>query len=107
MREIKIIDHARQRFAVVLNNRRVTFEVWYSRYTNRWSFDLMIDNGPILQGRRIVLGVDLLRPFNFGVGAVFALADLEGAEPGRDELPRGAVRLYHATQEEIDAAVAA
>lgn len=107
MIEFRILDEPRQKFSVLLNRRRVTFELWYSITSKRWSMDLAIDGAPVLHGRRIVTGVDLLAPFNLGIGILFAFPEVAGAAPDREALPLGIVRLYHITQEEIDASVAA
>jgi hypothetical protein len=100
----KIIDAADQQFGTIINNRRVTIRLRWNLTSGRWSFDLSIDDLPVLTGRRVVCGIDLLSAFNFGIGAIFALPAVPTALPGRSELPAGDVRLYHATQEEIDAA---
>lgn len=94
--ELPITDAARQRFSTTLNGRSCQFDVTYNPTTGRWSFDLTIDRTPVLHGRRIVLGVDLVGAFNFGIGKVFAVAWQAGALPGRTELPSGAVRLFNA-----------
>lgn len=107
MIQFRILDEPRQKFSVLLNRRRVTFEIWYSLVSDRWSMDLSIDGAPVLHGRRIVEGVDLLKPFSFGIGILFAWPEVEGAVPDRAGLPLGYVRLYHTTQEEVDATVAA
>lgn len=107
MIEFRILDEPRQKFSVLLNRRRVTFELWYSLTTDRWSFDLAIDGATVLNGRRIVTGVDLLAPFNLGIGILFAAPEAAGTVPNRSALPLGTVKLYHTTQEEVDAAVAA
>ena len=106
MIEFRIVDEPKQKFSLLLSGRRVTFLLWYSRVTDRWSFDLSLDNGPVIRGRRIVTGVDLLAPFGLGIGVLFAFSET-GEEPTRENLPLGIVKLYHTTQEEIDAAVAA
>ena len=106
MIQIKVLDAPKQKFSVLLERRRVTFELWYNVTTDRWTMDLSIDGAPVLQGRRIVTGVDLIAPFNFSIGALFALAEASGDVPDRDALPQGTVKLYHATQEEIDASMA-
>lgn len=103
MMVFNIIDAADQQFGTIINNQRVTIRLRWNLSSERWSFDLAIDDLPVLTGRRIVCGIDLLSPFNFGIGAIFALPAVPGAEPGREELPAGDVRLYHATQAEIDA----
>lgn len=105
MIEFKITTAPKQKFSVVLQGRRVTFVLWYNPRSDRWSFDLALDDEPILHGRRIVTGVDLLKPFNLGLGALIAYSE-KGLEPNRDNLPNGTVKLYHATQEEINAALA-
>lgn len=107
MIQFRILDEPRQKFSVLLNRRRVTFELWYSLTSDRWSMDLAIDGAPVVHGRRIVTGVDLLAPFNLGIGILFAAPEVRGAVPDRRSLPLGEVRLYHTTQEEIDASVAA
>lgn len=106
MIEFKILDEPRQRFSVILNFRRVTFDLWYNPTSDRWSFDMALDGEPVLSGRRIVTGVDLIAPFHFDIGSIFAYSPL-GLDPDRNNLPQGLVKLYYATQEEIDAAVAA
>lgn len=107
MIQFRILDEPRQKFSVLLNRRRVTFEIWYSLTSDRWSFDLSVDGAPVLHGRRIVTGVDLLAPFNLGIGILFALPVTPGAVPNRAGLPLGEVRLYHTTREEVDASMAA
>lgn len=103
MIRFKVIDAADQQFAVILNNRRVTIRLWYNFSTDRWSFDLSIDDRPVIRGRRIVEGVDLLAAFpNIKLGKLFAHSPT-GAAPNRSNLPAGIVNLYHVTDEEVDA----
>ena len=105
MIQIEIIDEPKQKFSLILNSRRVTFELWYSVFNDRWSLDLSIDGDKVLHGRKIVTGIDLLEAFDFGIGVIFAWSNGNQA-PTRENLPLGLVRLYHTTREEIDAAVA-
>lgn len=96
MIEFSIIDAADQQFAASLNNRRVTLRLRFNTVDQRWSFDLAIDDTPVLFGRKIVTGVDLLAAFDFQVGLIFALPEKDDTtEPGRFELPNGLVKLYH------------
>jgi hypothetical protein len=90
-----IADEPDQQFATILNNRRVTLRLRYNVTTDRWSLDLSIDDLPVLTGRRIVCGVDLLEPFDFGIGMLVAAPIKAGAEPTRDDLPNGNVKLFH------------
>lgn len=101
MIEFSIIDEADQQFATVLDGRRVTIRLRYNLSVDRWNMDLSIDDLPVLIGRRVVTGIDLIAPFNFGIGAIFALAEKDGALPDRNNLPRGIVRLYHASEAEL------
>ena len=104
MLTFSITDSADQQFGSIIESRRVTIRLRWSVTSGRWSFDLAIDDLPVLHGRRVVTGIDLLAPFHFGIGALFALPTVAGAAPGRDELANGEVRLYQASREEIAAA---
>jgi hypothetical protein len=101
MIEIPVIDAADQQMAATLGGRRVTLRLRYNVNADRWTFDLSIDDVPVLTGRKIVTGIDLLAPFKFGIGLLFADDGGKGILPGRTELPRGLVRLYHASEAEI------
>lgn len=106
MIEFTVSDVSDQQFSTVINNQRVTIRLWYSNFNNRWSADISIDGEPVLHGRRIVTGSDLLASYDFGIGVIFANSE-KNHEPGRDQLPNGLVKIYHATQEEVNASVAA
>lgn len=107
MIQIDILDESKQKFSLILNNQRVTIQLWYSVSKDRWSFDLALDGEWVVTGRKIVMGVDLLAPFNLGIGILFCAPETPDAVPDRTGLPLGLVRLYHATEEERDAAVSA
>lgn len=81
--------------------------VYYNPTTDRWDFDLSIDDLPVVYGRRIVTGVDLLEPFDLGIGMLIAIPNVRGAVPDRSSLPDGRVRLYSLTQAEYEAERAA
>lgn len=106
MIELDILDESKQKFSLIVAERRVTIELWYSVAIDRWSFSLALDGDMVITGRKIVTGVDLLAPFNLGIGVLFAHSE-SGALPTRNALPLGLVKLYHATQEEVDAAISA
>ena len=91
----KIIDEADQSFGAILNGRRVSLRLRYSPTTDRWSLDLSIDDLPVLHGRRVVIGADLLEPFDFGIGEIWAVPVKPEYEPDRTSLPLGNVRLFH------------
>lgn len=96
MIEFKIINAADQQFSAILEDRRVTLRLRYNTVDDRWSLDLAIDDVPVLLGRKVVTGVDLLAAFNFQIGMIFALSETsDNVEPGRSQLPDGLVKLYH------------
>jgi len=101
MEVFRIIDAADQQFGTIINGRRVTIRLRYNPASERWSFDLAIDDQPVLVGRRIVTGVDLLAPFNFDLGVIVALAVTPNANPDRRALPAGTVKLFHASEAEL------
>lgn len=106
MNVFRITDHADQQFGTIINGRRVTIRLRYNQSNDRWSFDLSIDDQPVLHGRRIVTGVDLLAPFNLGLGMIVAAVVTPGAVPDRSALPAGEVRVYHLTEVEAEALAA-
>lgn len=107
MIQFKISHNADQKFALVMNNHRVSFRFWYNPTIDRWSFDLARDDIPVLTGRRVVTGVDLIDPFNLDIGKLFAVEVVPNSKPDREGLPNGSVRLYQVTQGEYDAAIPA
>lgn len=106
MNVITVSNHPDQQFGTIINGRRVTIRLRYNQSNDRWSFDLSIDDAPVLHGRRIVTGVDLLAPFNLGLGMIVAAVVTPGAVPDRDALPAGEVRIYHLTDAEAEALAA-
>lgn len=96
MRRITVRDVPDQQFGLIVGGRRVTMRLRHNALLDRWTFDLAIDDAWVLYGRRIVPGVDLLKPFDFGIGRLFAWREDTNVEPNRRNLPAGAVELYHA-----------
>ncbi len=100
--EFKIIDAADQQFSAVLGRKRTTIRIRYNPSNNRWSLNVSIDDKPVLHGRKIVTGINLMAPFDFDVGLIFAGPEREDfyPEPGRTELIGGIVKLCHMTEED-------
>jgi len=104
MIRIPVIEAPRQVLSMVLNTRRCTIGLNYNTLASRWMLDLSIDAVPVLAGRRVVTGVDLLAPFEFGIGLIIAGGyDAPDTEPNYQALTAGTVRLYHITQDEAAA----
>lgn len=104
MIEFNLSDDTDQKFSTTLNGQRVSIRIRYNPTNDRWSFDLSLDGNAVLHGRKIIPGTDLLKAYNFGIGAMFAFSD-KGSIPNRDNLPLGLVKLYHTTEDEINAAI--
>jgi len=105
MIRMKIIDAADQKYSTIINNRRVTIRLRFNHASGFWAMDLALDGDYVLHGRRIVLNMNLIKPFGFNIGAIFAYSP-SGANPGRTELVDGTVGLYQASEEEVNASVA-
>lgn len=106
MIQFDIRNHPDQQFSTIIDNRRVTIRLRYNPSNDRWSFDLSLDDQPVLHGRRIVTGVDLLAPFDLGIGVIFAASLKSGAIPDRNALPAGTVGLFSASKSEVEQAKA-
>jgi hypothetical protein len=79
-----------------MNGVRCQMRVVYNVMSERWSFDLWVNDALMLAGRRIVTGCDLIGAFAFGIGKIVAASgEGDALEPNRDNLPAGRVRLFH------------
>jgi len=98
-----IIDAPYQRWQSVLGSVPVRITLRWMPKIEKWTLTIDIAGVRRVTNRIVVKGRDLLAPYNLGIGVIFAggLADLT-----RDSLPAGDVRLYHASREEWDAALA-
>jgi hypothetical protein len=94
--ELPVLDAPDQTFTCSLNGRRCQIRVVYNAWSDRWSFDLWVNDVLVLVGRRIVTGCDLIGAFAFGVGKIVCAAwEAGGLAPDRASLPAGRVRLFH------------
>ena len=100
MRIINIIDEADQEHSILVDTKRMTIRFWFNSEIERWHFDVSSDGDPILYGRKLVVGIDLLEGLSIDVGLLFAIGD---AVPDYDALVNGNVIVYHAEQSEVDA----
>lgn len=78
------------------------FDTLYNDYEGIWHFDLTdAQTGIVLCTQvSILLGLDLLRPMNLGIGSLFA-ADMTGAdlEAGPDDLGTRVIVAYYTPAE--------
>lgn len=104
MNRFNIRNFADQQFGTIINGRRVTMRIRNNPTTDRCTFDLSIDDQPVLHGRKIVTGVDLLAPFQFALGVIFAASTVSDTAPTLEALVGGSVRLFSASEAEVEAA---
>lgn len=98
IRRLPITDAPAQQMSLRTEGRRLTLRLRLSATTDRWSFDLALDDAWILYGRRIALGRDMLAAFDLGAGALIAWPLRRAAVPSRAGLTDGGVGLYHVTR---------
>lgn len=81
--ELPLSSDPAQSFTCQLDDVKYFIEARYNSRNGVWSLDLSDDatRVPILTGLALVLGVDLLEPYNLGIGRLIAI-DTEGR--GRD-----------------------
>jgi hypothetical protein len=92
--EITVIDAPWQRLETYLSDTAVSIELFWNTSLERWAMSLAIAGVTVLQGRRLVTGVDLLGPYQFGIGRLFVVDWAgQGGQPGRATLPGGQFRL--------------
>lgn len=94
--EIPVMDVPRQVFSTIINGRKVTIRMAYSASVSRFSMDLSIDETPVLTGRKMVANVDLLEPFDLGIGKLFVVGPKDyTTEPTMEAFAAGTVKLYN------------
>lgn len=95
MRELVVTDHPDQEFTTLIAQQRCTFRFRWNVWDEAWSFDLKLGDTDVLFGRKVVLGVDLIKPFNFNIGVIFAVdTEDKGNVPNRTNLPLRIVRIF-------------
>ena len=106
MQQIPLTTYPNQTFRIVLDDQDVGFSFSFAHVAQMWDFNLSVEGVEVLTGQRLVLGTDLLRAHNFGIGALIAYATADrGHEAARSDLG-SRVMLLHLTEEEVEAAAA-
>lgn len=107
MRRIPISGFPRERLVVSLQGRSIAIRTRYSSEAEAWTLDVSeADPGgsevPLISGRRITLGNDLLKGHALRLGALYAIDTTgTGSDPGAGDLG-SRVLLFHVTRSEID-----
>ncbi|MCO5164661.1 MAG: hypothetical protein M9939_26585 [Mesorhizobium sp.] len=96
LNQLSIIDAPGQVFSTVVDGRKVTIRLRYNVQAERFAMDLAIDETDVLKGRKVVAEIDLLAPFDFGIGSIFAAdVDRKWRPPTLANFVNGAVKLFH------------
>lgn len=96
LNQLSIIDASGQVVSTVANGLKVTIRLRYNVQAQRFAMDLAIDETDVLKGRKVVSEVDLLAPFAFGIGSIFAAdVDRKGRPATLANFVNGTVKLFH------------
>ncbi len=101
MQIIPVIAAYDQAVSLVMAGQRVTLRLWYNVTTQRWSLDLSRDGAPVLTGKRMPLGTDVLAAHGFGLGALLFHSDKVGAVADYASVINGTVQLIHVPPEAL------
>ena len=92
--EIPVINAPDQKLDTVLNDVPVTLRLFWNAWLGRWSLSVELNGAPVLEGRRIVTGTDLLASHELGLGRLYAVDwNKAGGQPGRETFPSGDFRM--------------
>jgi hypothetical protein len=103
LRELPVTSAPNQSFVTTLMGKECRFVLRHARRIDRWSFDLEVDGVAVIRGRRIVRGVNLVRPFGAGIGEIIAISFDGVSEPTLADLPSGRARLLHVDPDAMEA----
>lgn len=106
MLELPITNDPAQRFVSQLGEKKYQFDIQYNSRSGIWTFGMAEENGDtLLAGRAMVLGADLLLPFNLGIGRLFMVDYMgTGKDATADDLGTRVGMVWVAEGEEADVA---
>lgn len=102
MYEVPVTNDAAQRFTTQLGEPKLVFDIQWNDRSNLFSLTLSDETTQqvYFQGVPLVLGVDLLEPYNYRLGSLFVMDTTNrGQEANRDNFG-DSVKLYWASEEE-------
>ncbi len=100
---IPVTSEPAQSFEIALEGQTVTMTLDYQTLSDGWVLGISREGLPLLSGQRLVMGTDLLRAHNFGLGGIFLFAaENPGKDPGRTDFD-DRVQIVHVTEAEIEA----
>lgn len=94
--EIRVTNAPGQEFSTFVAGQKVTIRLRYNTSSERFSMDIAIDEQPALTGRKVTTNVDLIAPFDFGIGSIFAAGVEDMSLPATlENMASGDVKLFH------------
>lgn len=107
MQRINLTAAPDQRLSVIVDGRRSTFRFRFNAWAQRWHFDMALDDQPVIYGRRVVSGRNLI-PGVVLPGKLFAYVYAgNGSQPGLGDFASGAADLFYVGEAELETALAA
>ncbi len=75
MLELPLTPEPAYTFDIQLVDTKYTFDVKFNDRSGVWTFDLLLSDSKtvLLQSIPLVLGADVLEPYNLGIGAILAV----------------------------------
>lgn len=101
--EIPFSNDPAQVFTTQLGEAKYTFEAKFNDRSGVWTLDMYdaATQQPIIASAPLVLGQDLLEPYNFGVGSIFCVDTTgQGLDAGPDDLGER-VKVYWFSPDEV------
>ena len=102
MYEISVTNDAAQRFTTQLGEPKLIFDIQWNDRTQLFSLTLSDETTQqvYFQGVPLVLGVDLLEPYNYGLGSLFVMDTTNRSQEANLTNFGDSVKLYWASNEE-------
>lgn len=94
-----------QRFTTQLGDAKYTFDAKYNDRSGVWTVDLYdaATQALVVASLPLVIGQDLLEPYNFGIGRIFCFdTSNQGIDAGPDDLGER-VKVYWFSPDEVTA----
>lgn len=100
--ELPLTNVPAYKFVTQLGDRKFRFRFAWNDRNGTWNFDLYnADTDALIVGSLTVcLGADLLAPYAFGIGALYALDTLTGNKPAALDDLGTRVKMYWASEDE-------
>ncbi len=101
--ELPFSNDPAQSFVTQLGDRKFHFDTRFNDRSDVWTLDLAdaTTKTPLVTSLPLVLGQDLLEPYNLGIGSILCIdTSGQGADAGPDDLGRR-VKLYWFSSDEV------